>query len=78
MTEDPSRQGTVQSHTIIRVPGNAQAWDEPFILLLVKLDNGSRVLGHFFGSLPPPINSRVHMSGAQEVTPSFAILGETA
>lgn len=77
MTGDLSCQGTVQSHTVIRVPGKAHAADAPFVLLLVRLDNGNRILGHFHGSEPPPINSRVTTSGAQNETPSFAILGET-
>lgn len=78
MTADLSRQGTVQSHTVIRVPGKAHAADAPFVLLLVRLDNGKQVLGHFDGSEPPPINSRVCTSGLHNATPSFAILGETA
>ena len=79
MTADLSRQGTVQSHTVIRVPGKAHAAEAPlFVLLLVRLDTGKRILGHFQGSEPPPIDSRVCNSGAQNATPSFAILGETA
>jgi len=78
VTGDLSRQGTVQSHTVIRVPGKAHAAGAPFVLLLVRLDNGNRILGHFRGSKPPPINSRVSTSGAQNETPSFSIFGETA
>ena len=40
-------QGTVQSHTVIRVPDKAHAAVAPFVLLLVELADGKRVLGHF-------------------------------
>ena len=43
-------QGIVQSHTIIRVPDKAHAAMAPFVLLLVELANGKRVLGHFHGA----------------------------
>jgi uncharacterized OB-fold protein len=52
-------QGTVQSHTIIRVPDKAHAEMAPFVLLLVELADGRRVLGHFNRAEPPAIGSRV-------------------
>jgi uncharacterized OB-fold protein len=52
-------QGTVQSHTIIRVPDKAHATMAPFVLLLVELADGKRVLGHFDRAEPPAIGSRV-------------------
>ena len=51
-------QGTVQSHTVIRVPDKAHA-AAPFVLLLVELADGKRVLGHFNRAEPPAIGSRV-------------------
>lgn len=66
-------RGTVQSHTVIRVPGKAHAADAPFVLLLVRLDGGKCVLGHFRGSEPPPINSRVAGTGTANETLNFAI-----
>jgi len=51
--------GKVQSYTVIRVPGNAHAEAAPFVLLLVELDDGRRVLGHFSGREPPAIDTRV-------------------
>jgi uncharacterized OB-fold protein len=52
-------QGMVQSHTIIRVPDKAHATKAPFVLLLVELADGKRVLGHFDRAEPPAIGSRV-------------------
>jgi uncharacterized OB-fold protein len=52
-------QGTVQSHTIIRVPDKAHAAMAPFVLLLVELADGKRVLGHFNRAEPPAIGCRV-------------------
>jgi len=43
-------QGIVQSHTVIRVPDKAHAAMAPFVLLLVELANGKRVLGYFHGT----------------------------
>jgi uncharacterized OB-fold protein len=51
--------GTVQSHTVIRAPGRRHSGTGPFVLLLVELADGRRVLGRFTGADPPPINSRV-------------------
>jgi uncharacterized OB-fold protein len=76
MIAGASLTGSVQSHTIIRVPGKVHAADAPFILLLVQLDDGRRVLGHFRGTEPPPIDSRVAGSGAENETLSFVILEE--
>lgn len=73
MTPGQSLTGSVQSHTIIRVPGKAQAAKAPFVLLLVQLDDGRRVLGHFNGAEPPAIESRVMASGADNETLSFAL-----
>lgn len=49
-----SLQGSVQSHTIVRVADKAHAAMAPFVLLLVELAGGKRVLGHFNGAEPPP------------------------
>jgi uncharacterized OB-fold protein len=66
------RSGTVQSHTIIRVPGHAHAAAAPFVLLLVTLDDGTRLLGHFHGEAPPPIGCRVVASATDSETPTFS------
>jgi uncharacterized OB-fold protein len=68
--------GTVQSHTIIRVPGHVHAEAAPFVLLLVELDSGKRVLGHFAGDEPPLIGSRVS-AASSHTTPIFYLLRET-
>jgi uncharacterized OB-fold protein len=70
-------RGIVQSHTIIRVPGQQLAAEGPFVLLLVKLDDGQRLLGRFNGSEPPPISSRVVAQAKENATPSFRIVEET-
>jgi uncharacterized OB-fold protein len=54
-----SAVGTVQSHTVIRVPDKAHANQAPFVLLLVVLDGGKRALGPFDRVEPPAIGSRV-------------------
>jgi uncharacterized OB-fold protein len=64
-------QGTVQSHTVIRVPDKAHATMAPFVLLLVELADGNRVLGHFQGVSPPVIGSRVIADASEQVTPMF-------
>jgi uncharacterized OB-fold protein len=69
--------GTVQSHTVIRVPGNVHAEAAPFVLLLVELDDGKRVLGHFSGSEPPAIDTCVK-ANQSEGTPVFSIAEETS
>jgi uncharacterized OB-fold protein len=61
----------VQSHTVIRVPDKAHAAMAPFVLLLVELANGKRVLGHFHGPLPPAIGSRVTADASEQETPVF-------
>jgi len=63
-------QGTVQSHTIIRVPDKSHAAMAPFVLLLVELENGKRVLGHFNHADPPSIGSRVTADQTDQ-TPVF-------
>jgi uncharacterized OB-fold protein len=63
-------QGTVQSHTIIRVPDKAHAAMAPFVLLLVELADGKRVLGHFNRAEPPPIGCRVTAEQSEQ-TPVF-------
>jgi uncharacterized OB-fold protein len=63
-------QGTVQSHTIIRVADKARAAMAPFVLLLVELADGKRVLGHFNRADPPAIGSRV-IAEQTEQTPVF-------
>ena len=78
MSADLLRQGTVQSHTVIRLPGKAHAADAPLVLLLVRLDNGHQVLGHFRGREPPPIDSRVRIIGSDSTTPSFTIFEDIA
>jgi uncharacterized OB-fold protein len=69
-----AEQGTVQSHTIIRVPDKAHAAMAPFVLLLVALDGGKNVLGHFNSVDPPAIGSRVAVSEADNGTPVFRAL----
>jgi uncharacterized OB-fold protein len=70
-------RGIVQSYTVIRVPGQRLAAEGPFVLLLVELDDGRRVLGRFNGSEPPPISSRVMAQAIENATPSFRIAEET-
>ena len=53
------QRGVVQAHTVIRVPDRAHAGQAPFVLLLVALDGGRRVLGHYDRLEPPAIGSRV-------------------
>jgi uncharacterized OB-fold protein len=65
--------GTVQSHTVIRVPGKQHAGTGPFVLLLIELDDGRRVLGHFDKTEPPAISSRVVGSVNENETPLFSI-----
>jgi hypothetical protein len=43
----------------------------PFVLLLVELANGKRVLGHFHGALPPAIGSHVTADASEQETPVF-------
>lgn len=62
--------GRVQSHTIIRVPDKAHAAMAPFVLLLVELADGTRVLGHFNRAEPPAIGSRVTAEQSDQ-TPVF-------
>jgi uncharacterized OB-fold protein len=69
--------GTVQSHTVIRVPDKAHAAMAPFTLLLVALTDGKRVLGHFHGVDVPAIGSRVTGSAAENETIVFRALQET-
>ena len=70
-------RGIVKSHTVIRVPGQQLAGEGPFVLLLVELNDGQRVLGRFNGSKPPPITSRVTAQAKENATPSFHIAEET-
>jgi uncharacterized OB-fold protein len=70
-----SLAGEVYSHTVIRVPGNLHAGAAPFVLLLVTLDSGKRVLGHFAGAEPPAIGARV-VASASEDTPVFQTVQE--
>lgn len=70
-------QGTVQSHTIIRVPDKAHAAMVPFVLLLVDI-GGKRVLGHFDGVDPPAIGARVAADTKENETPIFRVLQETS
>jgi uncharacterized OB-fold protein len=67
--------GKVCSHTVIRVPGNAHADAAPFVLLLVELDDNTRMLGHFAGSEPPLIGSRV-VAEKSATTPVFRTVEE--
>ena len=68
-------KGKVYSHTVIRVPGNAHAGSAPFVLLLVELDDGRRILGHFAGGEPPAIGTRV-IARSSERTPVFSAVEE--
>jgi uncharacterized OB-fold protein len=65
--------GKVYSHTTIRVPGNKHINAAPFVLLIVDLDSGERVLGHFAGSAPPLIDARV-CGNASDTTPVFSLV----
>lgn len=65
-------QGIVASHTVIRVPDKAHAAMAPFVLLLVDLGRGKRVLGHFNGSEPPAIGTQV-TADATDQTPVFRV-----
>lgn len=69
-----AEQGTVTSHTIIRVPDKAHAGRAPFVLLLVALDDGKNVLGHFNNAEPPAIGSRVAVGTVADGTPVFRAL----
>jgi uncharacterized OB-fold protein len=64
--------GTVYSHTTIRVAGNAHAADAPFVLVLIDADDGSRVLGRWAGEQPPPIGSRVVERAGSDPYRAFA------
>jgi uncharacterized OB-fold protein len=68
--------GKVQSHTVIRVPGTVHAEAAPFVLLLVEVEGGERVLGHYSGSEPPAIGSRVTAAPSNQ-TPIFSSGWET-
>ena len=63
-------EGRVQSHTISRVPDKAHAAAAPFVLVLVELTDGKRVLGHFNRAEPPAIGSRVTAEPSEQ-TPVF-------
>jgi uncharacterized OB-fold protein len=76
MTVDNTLAGKVCSHTVIRMPGKAHAGVAPFVLLLVELDDGKRLLGHFKGSEPPRIDTRVR-SENENPTPIFTTLPES-
>jgi uncharacterized OB-fold protein len=76
MTSTAPFLGTVQSHTVIRVPGKQHAAAAPFVLLLVELDDGKRLLGHFRGHEPPAISSRVESHGTEGETPIFRAVGD--
>jgi uncharacterized OB-fold protein len=69
-----AEQGIVQSHTIIRVPDKAHAAQAPFVLLLVALDGGQNVLGHFNSAEPPAIGSRVAVGSVENGTSVFRAL----
>jgi uncharacterized OB-fold protein len=73
MTENALLRGRVQSHTVIRVPGTMHAADSPFVLLLVVLDDGTRLLGHFAGKEPPEIDALVVGSRTGDRTPIFSL-----
>jgi len=68
-------RGKVYSHTIIRVPGSQHAEAAPFVLLLVELDSGARVLGHFAASEPPAIATDV-VARVCDQTPLFSVVQE--
>jgi uncharacterized OB-fold protein len=71
-----SLRGSVQSHTIIRVPDKAHASMAPFVLLLVELASGKRVLGHFNRAEPPAIGAHVIADATEKETPVFRVLEE--
>lgn len=69
-----SYSGIVQSHTVIRVSDKAHAAMAPFTLLLVALNDGKRVLGHFDGANVPAIGTSVTGSAAENETIVFRAL----
>lgn len=52
-------QGKVYSHTIVRMAGRVRAEAVPFVLLMVELEGGRRILAHYAGSEPPAIGTAV-------------------
>lgn len=68
-------RGKVYSHTIIRVPGNQHAEAAPFVLLLVELDSGAHVLGHFSAIEPPAIDTDV-VARVSDQIPLFSVAEE--
>lgn len=70
-------RGTVHSHTVIRVPDKKHAAKAPFVMLLVDVEGGKRVLGHFDGGTPPQIGSRVAADLSQQETPVFRTEGKS-
>ncbi|MGH7908011.1 MAG: OB-fold domain-containing protein [Candidatus Binataceae bacterium] len=65
--------GSVYSHTLIRVPGRAHAHEPPFLILLVELEDGARVLGRFDGNGEAPgIGARVAETGRKGNVPLFS------
>ncbi len=69
--------GLVRSHTVVRMPGGAHAGAAPFVLLLVELDGGRRLLGHFAGDTPPAIGTRVAARPSGKV-PVFSAVQATS
>jgi uncharacterized OB-fold protein len=67
--------GHVISHTIVRVPGRIHAGSAPFVLLLVEVDGGRRLLGHFAHPEPPAIGARVSAPRGEGI-PVFRSLQE--
>ncbi len=67
----PGKAGTVYSHTVIRVPGAGHEQEAPFVVLLVDLDDGRRVLGRFAGPIPPLLGGRVVEQSKQGETSVF-------
>ncbi len=71
MKASACQSGCILSHTMVRVAGKAHADETPFPLLLVKLTDGSRVLGRFAGPVLPAIGSQVTFTASADETPVF-------
>jgi uncharacterized OB-fold protein len=68
-------RGKVYSHTVVRVPGGARAEAVPFVLLMVELEGGRRMLAHYAGKEPPAIGTRVNAPPTDKV-PVFSPVQE--
>jgi uncharacterized OB-fold protein len=70
-------KGKVYSHTVVRMPGRVQAEAVPFVLLMVELEGGRRMLAHYAGAEPPAIGTAV-MAPPTDKVPVFSPLREAS